>query len=79
MKQLINKLRYKYYSRYYKDFPKDIINTIKNSSRPVKIYLARRNGKTYTMIKLQYIHYVENYRFKEAKIILKNYKNYFKW
>lgn len=78
MKELINKLRYKYYSRYYKDFPKDIITTIKNISKPVLIFCSRRNGKTYTAVKYQYIHYVENYRFKEAKIILKNYKNYFR-
>lgn len=78
MKDLINKLRYKYYSRYYKEFPKDIISTIKNISKPIRISWGRRNGKTYTMIKYQYIHYVENYNFKMAKIILKNYKNYFK-
>ena len=78
MKKLIDKLRYRYYSQYYKDTPKDYITEIKNINKPVRLYLARRNGKTNLMIKVQYIHYVENYNFKLAKIILKNYKNYFR-
>lgn len=78
MKGLINKLRYKYYSQYYKNTPKDYRTYLKNINKPLHIFCGRQNGKTYTMFKLQYIHYVENYDFKMAKIILKNYKKYFK-
>lgn len=73
---MLNKLRYKYYSQYYKDVPKDIVTKIKNINKTVQIFYGRQNGKTFLTIKCQYIHFVENYNFKIAKMILKKYKKY---
>lgn len=78
MVNLINKIRYKYYSRYYKNVSKDVIKTIKEFNINTRIYLARQNGKALSIIFCHYIHAVENYEFKFAKILLKNYKKYFK-
>lgn len=76
LKGMLNKLRYKYYSRYYKNVSKENIIALKNLTTLSKIYLGRQNGKTILTIRWNYIYYVENYNFKIAKMILKKYKKY---
>lgn len=72
---VINKIKYYLYSQPYKKiYTNKEIDKIKSSSY---ICFGRQNGKTLISYKLYYIRAVENYNFKFAKNLRKNYKKIF--
>lgn len=72
---VINKIKYYLYSQLYKKiYTNKEIDKIKSSY----ICFSRQNGKTLISYKLYYIRAVENYDFKFAKNLRKNYKKIFR-